>query len=152
MYSVHWIEGDPNLNLASDNVVHGVHAICFYGDKLVIVYADKKKYWTPPGGAIEDGESYQEAITREVKEESNMNVIKQQVIGYQDVTDEYDQTVRQVRSFCIVEPAGEFISDPDGDITEIKLIDPKDFRKYVNWGVIGERIMERALEMKIKFG
>jgi hypothetical protein len=55
---------------------------------------------------------------------------------------------RQVRSFCIVEPYGDFESDPDGDITEIKLIDPQDYKKYFDWKVIGDRIMERAMEIK----
>jgi ADP-ribose pyrophosphatase YjhB (NUDIX family) len=147
-YLAHWVEGDPTSNLAPDNVIQGVHAICFYGDKIVIVYGEKKKYWTPPGGAIESGETYQEAVLREVREESNMKVLRQEYIGYQDVTDESRSTVRQVRSFCIVEPHGDFVKDPDGDITEVKLIDPKDFKQYVDWGAIGDQIMARALEMK----
>lgn len=36
--------------------VHGVHAYCFVGGKLVIVYSDAKGYWTPPGGGVELGE------------------------------------------------------------------------------------------------
>jgi hypothetical protein len=48
----------------------------------------------------------------------------------------------------IVEPIGEFKSDPDGDVTEIKLINPSDYKEYFDWGVIGDRIMEQALEIK----
>ena len=50
--------------------------------------------------------------------------------------------------FCIVEPYGDFVADPDGDITEIKLIDPWDYKKYFDWGIIGEHIMKRAMDMK----
>ena len=109
-----------------------------------MVYAAKKGYWTPPGGGIENGESHEEAVIREVKEETNMKVLKQKLIGYQDVY-EKDRIVRQTRSVCVVEPYGPFVSDPDGDITEIKLIDPKDYKKYFDWGEIGDRIMERAI-------
>ncbi len=139
---------DPTQDLEG-KIFQGVHAFCFYGDKLVIVYADKKGYWTPPGGGIEPGETYEEAVVREVKEETNMKVLCQQLIGFQDIY-EPDRIVRQTRSFCTVEPYGDFISDPDGDITEIKLIDPEDYKKYFDWLKIGERIIERALELKSK--
>ena len=38
------------------------------------------------------------------------------------------------------------ISDPDDDITEIKLIDPKDYKQYFDWGENGDRIMKKAIE------
>jgi len=129
--------------------LQAVHGLCFLNGKLVIVYAEGKGYWTFPGGGIEPGETYEEAVIREVKEETNMKVLYQELIGYQDIY-EPDRTVRQTRSFCIVEPYGGFISDPDDDITEIKLIDPKDIKKYIDWKEIGDRILERALELRQK--
>ncbi|MDP3874902.1 MAG: NUDIX hydrolase [bacterium] len=136
-------ESDPLINL-DGKVLQGVHAFCFYNEQLVIVYAEGKKYWTPPSGGIEPKETYEQAVTREVKEETNMKVLYQELIGYQDIY-EPDKIVRQTRSFCIVEPYGDFVSDPDGDITEIKLIDPNDYKKYFNWGIIGDRIMKQAI-------
>ena len=59
-----------------------------------------------------------------------MKVIKQVPIGYQEVTNPDEIVDYQLRSFCLVEPIGEFISDPAGSVTEIKLIDPKDYKKY----------------------
>lgn len=75
-----------------------------------------------------------------------MKVLGQQIIGYQDIY-EGDRVIRQTRSFCIVEPIGDFTADPDGDITKIELIDPEDYKKYFDWGQIGDRIMSKALEM-----
>ncbi|MFA6405446.1 MAG: NUDIX hydrolase [Candidatus Paceibacterota bacterium] len=140
---------DPNKNLEG-KILSGVHGFCFYNGKLVIVYAENKKYWTPPGGAIEPGETYEQAVIREVLEETNMKVLHQELIGYQDIY-EPNRTIRQTRSFCIVEPYGEFTGDPDGDITEIKLIDPKDLKQYIDWKEIGDRILERAVEMFKKY-
>lgn len=141
----HDIETEADIK---DKKISAVHALCFYGDKLVIVYSEKKGIWTPPGGGVDGEETAKEATIREIKEESNMKVLKYRFIGYQDIM-EPKGLVTQTRSFCIVEPYGDFVADPDdGEITEIKLIDPKDHQQYFDWGKIGDRIMERALEMK----
>ena len=91
-------------------------------------------------------ETVEEAVIREVLEETNMRVLKQKVFGYLEAF-EPERTL-QTRSVCIVEPIGEFISDPDGDVTEIKLIDPKNVKDYFDWGKNGERQLERALMLK----
>jgi len=128
--------------------IKGVHAYCFYGDKLVLVYSDKKGYWTPPGGGVDEGENAQEAVIREVKEETNMKVLKQRFVGFQEIF-EPERIINQTRSVCIVEPYGPFSEDPDeGEITKIELIDPKDYKKYFDWGVVGDHIMERVLQLK----
>lgn len=110
----------------------------------MVIVCNKHGRWTPPGGGIEAGESVFEAGEREVKEESNMRVLHQEHIGYQDI-DETERRIRQARTFCVVEPIGEFIEDPDGDIIEVRLIDPLDHHKYFDWGQIGSEIMQQAL-------
>lgn len=139
---------DSEIELGNKKI-HGVHAFCFCGDKLVLVYSEAKGRWTPPSGAVEKGESASQAVIREVKEESNMRVVEQRFIGCQDIA-EPQGVVSQTRSMCIVEPYGPFVSDPDGDITKIMLIDPADYKKYFDWGEIGERIIQRAGELKEK--
>jgi hypothetical protein len=52
---------------------------------------------------------------------------------------------------CIVEPYGDFESDPDSDISKIKLIDPKDYKEYIKWGEIGDHLITRALKIKEKY-
>lgn len=138
------IESEKELG---DRKVSGVHAYCFYKDKFVVVYSDKKGYWTPPGGGVEEGEDIRHAVRREVKEETNMSISKHRFLGYQDIFWS-DRVETQTRSVCLVEPLGPFVSDPDGEVTRIKLIDPKDFKKYFNWGVVGDHLMQRALEIK----
>ncbi|PIP55679.1 MAG: hypothetical protein COX06_01985 [Candidatus Zambryskibacteria bacterium CG22_combo_CG10-13_8_21_14_all_42_17] len=61
--------------------------------------------------------------------------------------------MRQTRSFCIVEPYGDFVADADaeGDVTEIKLIDPKDYKQYFDWGEIGESIIKRVIELNYEY-
>jgi 8-oxo-dGTP pyrophosphatase MutT (NUDIX family) len=128
--------------------IFGVAGFCFYGDKMVIVYSEKKGYWGHPSGGREAGETIDEALTREVCEETNMRIISRRIIGYQEIF-EPEKVVVQTRHLCIVEPIGPFVADPDeGEITEIKLIDPNDLKKYVDWGKVGEHILKRTMEIK----
>ena len=146
LFKIQYRDIDSVTELEGRNVTV-VHAYCFIKDKFVVVYAAENKSWTPAGGGVEAGETPEEAVIREVHEETNMKVLKQAFIGYQDVFGSHGiQT--HARSVCIVEPYGEFVSDPDGDITEIKLIDPSEYKEYFDWGVIGDHIMERALKLK----
>ncbi len=145
---IHYVEGDP-LEGVDRVVLQGVHAFCFCNDQLVLV-KHPLSGWMPPGGRIELGESYEEAVAREVKEETNMRVLRQALIGYQDIY-EPDRVIRQTRSVCLVEPDGPFVPSFEEEITEIKLIDPADYKKYFDWGEIGDRLMERALEIKEQF-
>ncbi len=140
---------DINSELdVKDREVKGVHAYCFYDEKLVLVYSNKKGYWAPPGGGREVGESIREAVAREVKEETNMKVLKQCFVGFQEIF-EPERIINQTRSVCIVEPYGPFIEDPDdGEISKIELIDPKHYKKYFDWGKVGDHIMERVLQLK----
>lgn len=132
--------------------VSGVHAYCFCEDKLVIVYAKEQGYWTPPGGGVEPGESVEEAVVREVLEETNMHVTAHRLIGYQDIS-EPQGVVTQTRSVCLVTPLGPFVADadPDGDVTEIRLIDPAHIKQYFDWGVIGEHVLAQAITLKNSF-
>ena len=126
--------------------VHGATAVCFYNDKLVLVYEKDKGRWNLPGGGVDGNESVEEAVIREVREETNMRVIKQAILGLQINTYPSGEIFNHSRSVCLVEPYGPFVADPAGDVTEIKLIDPADFRQYYNWGANSDRMMEVALK------
>jgi ADP-ribose pyrophosphatase YjhB (NUDIX family) len=145
---IYYEDLDPMQNLEG-KILQGVAAYCFCNNKMVLV-SHPRHGWMPPGGHIEEGETIEETVVREVKEETNMKVLHQELIGFNDFY-EPEKIVRQTRSFCIVEPYGDFVPSPDEDITEIKLIDPKDYKQYFDWGNIGDRIMERALEILNKY-
>ncbi|HEY0908000.1 MAG TPA: NUDIX hydrolase [Candidatus Paceibacterota bacterium] len=124
-----------------------IGAVCITtGGELVLVYDKSRERWTPIGGKLEAGESLAAATEREVKEESNMKVLKQIPIGYQTVFEPH-RTIHQSRTLCIVEPYGPFVADPDGDITEIKLVDRKDYKKHFDYGEVQDHIMRRIEEV-----
>lgn len=123
---------------------HQVHSLCFYKNKLVIGYEGNKKHWSLIGGTRESGENLEQTLVREIKEESNMQVMKYWPIGWQYVVQE---DAYQIRYCCLVEPYGPFVSDPDEDIIKIQMINPNEFSKYFDWGNIGERLIERSLNL-----
>ncbi|KKR81166.1 MAG: Phosphohydrolase (MutT/nudix family protein) [Candidatus Daviesbacteria bacterium GW2011_GWA1_41_61] len=130
--------------------IRQVYGVCFYQDKMVIVLNGKKQTWGLAGGTLRIGESIEETLKREVEEESNMQVLKWRPIGVQEVTDPNGNLYYQLRVVCKVKPVGEFLSDPAGTITEIKLINPIDYITYFNWGEIGEKIIQRAVQLRPK--
>jgi len=125
------------------------YAVCFVEEKIVIVFKKSKQMWGLVGGSIEKGETLEQTLKREIQEESNMEVLSFLPVGYQKVTDTRDNSfIYQLRYVCTARPYGPFISDPAGSITEIRLIDPKDYKQYFDWGEIGERIITQALKFK----
>lgn len=125
------------------------YAVCFVEEKIVIVYQGDKKTWGLVGGSIEKGETFEQTLKREIREESNMEVLNFRPIGYQKVIDTRDGShIYQLRYVCTAKPYGPFLSDPAGVISEMKLIDPSEYKNYFDWGEIGERIIQRAIELK----
>lgn len=127
------------------------YAICFCEGKLVIVFGyfgDKEREWGFPGGRLEKSETPEDALRREVREESNMEVLSFLPLGYQKGSKPGEGFSYQLRYVCIVRPYGDFVSDPAGGvITAVKLIDPDDYKLYLKWGAIGEHCIERAQEL-----
>lgn len=61
----------------------GVGALIFEGDQILLIQRGKeplKGYWTIPGGAVETGEVLREAMKREVKEETGLDVEPREVV------------------------------------------------------------------------
>lgn len=124
-------------------------AFCFCGDQMVLVYAAKRNEWEIPGGGREDGESFDECIIREIKEESNMRVVELVPLGYDTFTYPNNDTRYVLRYAAKVEPHGEFTGDgaEDAEITAIKLIDPSDYKQYFDWKERSDAMMEKAKRM-----
>lgn len=128
-----------------------IYGVCFYNNRLVIGFNGKKRTWSLIGGTVEPGETLEQTLNREILEESNMQVLKALPIGYQRVIGPGGvEMLYQLRSCCIVKPIGPFVSDPDGSVTEIKIIDPLNYKKYFDWGEIGDCIINRAIKLKKK--
>jgi len=136
-----------NFDDLPKELVQQRYGVCFYGAKIVVGWHPRGGQWSLLGGKVELGETFDEALEREVIEESNMRVLQHSPIGFQKVIKQDGGFVYQLRSRCIVEPIGEFVSDPSGGVTAIKYIDVSEWDEYVHWGAVGRRILERALKL-----
>ncbi|MEK7183414.1 MAG: NUDIX domain-containing protein [Patescibacteria group bacterium] len=146
-YHIVYSDADSFYDLPKE-LVRQHYGVCFYKGKIVVGWHEQKKVWGLLGGKIESGESFDEALVREVQEESNMRILEHRPIGYQKSIQADGGVMYQLRSLCLVEPIGDFVSDPSGSVTKIKLINVSEWDEHIDWGEVGRRILERSLELK----
>lgn len=63
------------------------HALIRQGDQILLVQRKRPPfagYWSLPGGSVELGESVEEALIREVREETGLEVGVSRLLGYAD--------------------------------------------------------------------
>lgn len=127
-----------------------IYAVCYIknSEDIIIVHNGKKDTWGLIGGTIELGESFEETLRREVREEGNLELLKWKPVGVQKIIDTRDGShIYQLRAVCKARAFGKFEQDPAGSVDEIAVINPNDYKKYFDWGGIGEQIFNRAEDL-----
>jgi 8-oxo-dGTP diphosphatase len=101
-----------------------VYALITDEDGKLLVVKNVKGDWDFPGGTVEEGETLEEAIIREVKEETGFNIA---ITGLHSLREAFfDQRACHtlIITFYAKIVDGEIsIQDPDHDITEVKWVD-----------------------------
>lgn len=111
------------------------------GKVPIVKYAHAKD--NLPGGGIKAGETIEQALQREMKEELNMTATDWQIIGYQHVYDKDGNEVYQLRAYANLKKLGEFENDPDGSVIGHELIPIEDLNQHIDYGEVGEFLMKK---------
>ena len=106
----------------------GVAAVLFQGDSVLLARRNKepgKGQWSLPGGAVELGETLEEALRREIREEVSLEI---EIGGLVRLIDRilYDEQKRVQYHYVIVDYWGEILSGTPkarSDISEIRFTD-----------------------------
>jgi NADH pyrophosphatase NudC (nudix superfamily) len=115
-----------------------VAALVLLNDKLVIVSSKNKELWGLPGGYVSTGESLEEAIIREVLEETNLQ------INITDFLVSYPMMKNERNLVFIVFVAEVYSGDPKAgdDVKELKILEPEDAYKQLTG-----KFAKKALEL-----
>lgn len=87
-----------------------VGAVIRRGDEVLLIHRHKngEEYWVLPGGGVEDEEALEEALRREVMEETSLEVISFELLGEHDG----DMSERHY-FFEIVAPGNPVLGGPE---------------------------------------
>jgi 8-oxo-dGTP diphosphatase len=151
-WSASWF--DPPF-LPDPRLVDQVYGICFDDTGSILLVCsyegpDRRPYWNLPGGGLEDGETFEQCLVREVAEEGCVDVIDAQYLGCQRVDELSDGKVErgcyQLRFWarvrlCEWAPAHETV--------ERRLVPADEFRSTLEWGdaATAQIILEQGLQV-----
>ena len=128
-YLVEWF---PGARVPAGARVTQVSGICMTDDGQVVLVSSDGESWGLPGGHPEPGESVEETLSREVREEACFTVERSEYLGYQQCSPEAGGTPDfQLRYRCLV-TVTEF--SPKHETTHRKMVSLSDLLGELAWG------------------
>lgn len=141
-----WFDVDDKMAIP-DLPWQQIYVIGDLGGKIPLVYYahDRENL---PGGHTEPGETLEQTLCREVREELNMRVVEWWPIGYQVLTNPDGKIDYQFRVAAKLEKLGEFAGDIGGSVIGYRLVDIDEVNERIGYGDIGEHMIERVKNTK----
>ena len=142
--TVQWFDIHEKNKIPAGIKWEQIYVIGNYDNKVpIVVYDDKND--NLPGGHVEFGESLEDAMHREIKEELNMEVVSWIPLGYQRLSRPDDKDIAyQFRVYAKLKKAGEFTKDTGGSVIGYRLVDLKDLNDYIHYGKVGEKLISEC--------
>jgi len=109
--------------------------LVFRGDDILLVkrgHAPNQGRWSVPGGAVEEGETVEAAVIREVLEETSVRVRPVRVLTVADLV-ERDDSGRVRFHYATVEVLCEYVEGepmPDSDADNARWIPMRELHEY----------------------
>ena len=102
----------------------GVGGVVIHDNQVLLVkltYGPAKGKWLIPGGLVDCGESLQEALVREILEETGVEVTPQGIIGLRSMVRTKDHLTDLYCVFlCKVISKPDFLNSDDVEVSEVK--------------------------------
>ncbi|MCC7304452.1 NUDIX domain-containing protein [bacterium] len=118
-----------------------VNGFAIDSDGKLLLVKTRDGMWGPPGGRIEEGETPEQALVRELNEEGAVTISSDNIEGLFYTETFVDEPVgtwkylgARLRYVCKIQRKDTFLEDPDGDIVEQVYCDIQDLGKYIDWG------------------
>ncbi|HEX6676709.1 MAG TPA: NUDIX domain-containing protein [Actinomycetes bacterium] len=123
--------------------------LCFTAEGLVVMVTWDGRQWSFPGGTVEDGESVEQALVREVAEEACARVVRSEYLASQHVADPLNPggipSYYQSRWWARVELDPW---EPRHEMVDRRLVTPDHVLDTLSWGrkEIAARLLDLALD------
>ena len=109
---------------------HPIVGVCLVpvlpDDRIVLVYRRDTQQWSLPGGMVDWGEDISNALKRELKEETGLEVTNiKRLVGVYSSPDR-DPRIHSISILIAVEVLGDINIEDTLEITDVKAFDIKD--------------------------
>jgi ADP-ribose pyrophosphatase YjhB (NUDIX family) len=137
-----------------DVVASRVYALAFTGDGRMLLVAGRREnpqYWLP-GGGVEEGESAEAALARELQEEAGASVESMKALGVQHAEDDGWLSGYHRFYWCRIALSDHYA--PEHEIGRRKLVAESDFLDELFWGRTdpkAEMLLARSLEAERRY-
>jgi ADP-ribose pyrophosphatase YjhB (NUDIX family) len=145
-YRIAWF--DPPFRPPLDETTQA-SGICFSCDHRIVLVTPNGADWSLPGGSPEPGETLEETLVREVREEACAHLIDSSYIGCQRVEElDGDRLPYYNTRFWARVELEEF--RPEHEMVARRLVPPEQFRTTLFWGrqATAGLILERGLAIE----
>lgn len=150
-YIMEWFS---DVNYDSLKNITKVYGVLFDDNgKICVIGLVEENKWSLPGGDIEKGETWKQALIREADEEADIEINEKTItaLGYIKVSPKNKDN--PVGVHYLLRVAGkiskvkEQILDPDTNkMNDRVFISPEEFPRYCHWGKMGDVLIEKAEE------
>ena len=141
---------DENETQTNETVRIGVGAVVFKDDQVLLVKRGKPPFkgcWSIPGGGLEFGERLEDAVRREVREETGLDI---EIGGLIGVFEAMPDDVGQLTHTVMIDYAAEWVAgEPvaDDDAADAAFFPFDEARRRLSWDET-RRAVAMAIELR----